>query len=69
MGNDYDNNERRIPTYYTLDFQANYSPTKNITIFAAVENVTDENYATFAYSGLFYPSLGRVFKIGVNIKL
>ncbi len=69
MGNDYDNNERRIPAYYTLDFQANYSPTKNITIFVAVENATDENYATFAYSGLFYPSLGRVFKIGVNIKL
>ena len=69
MGNDYDNNEQRIPSYYTLDIQVNYSPIENITIFSAVDNITNENYAMFGYSGVFYPNLGRTFKFGINIKL
>ena len=69
MGNDYDNTMRKIPSYYTLDFQVNINPTKYFTIFGAIENATDENYASYGYAGSFYPSIGRVLKIGINIKL
>lgn len=73
MGNDYANTERSIPSYYTIDFQVNVAFTKYFTIFGALENATNENYAAFAYKagsgGAFYPNAGRTFKIGINIKL
>lgn len=72
-GNDFENDLRKIPWYYTVDFQVNVAFTRYFTIFGAIENATDENYAAFAYkSGTdlsFYPNAGRTFKIGINIKL
>ena len=69
MGNDYANTMRGIPSYYTLDFQVNINPTKYFTVFGAIENATNENYCAYGYAGSYYPSIGRVLKIGINIKL
>jgi len=70
MGNDNSNtSNHRIPSYCTLDFQVNLTLTRHITMFGAIENITDETYAAFAYNGSFYPNAGRTLKIGVNIKL
>lgn len=72
-GNDYANELRDIPSYYTVDFQVNLAFSRYFTIFGAIENATNETYAAFAYrSGgdlSFYPSAGRTLKIGINIRL
>lgn len=70
MGNDFENTSRRIPSYCTLDVQVNIEPCEHFFIFGAIENITDENYAAFAYKGSgYYPNAGRTFKIGINLKL
>ena len=63
------NTMRGIPSYYTLDFQVNINPTRYFTAFGAIENATNENYCAYGYAGSYYPSIGRVLKIGINIKL
>lgn len=72
QGSDTGNVGRKIPSYAILDLQANYKVCEYFEVFGAIENITDKNYvstATYsAWGDSVYPGLGRVFKIGVNIR-
>ncbi len=68
QGNDFSNSRRNIPSYALMDLQANIRFCEYASMYVACENVTDENYAAFAYGGLFYPNAGRTFKVGLNLK-
>ncbi len=66
-GNDFANKEPQMPSYLTVDFRANITLTRNVSVYGALENAFDENYAAMAFSGAYYPSIGRMFKIGLQI--
>ncbi|MBO6102905.1 MAG: TonB-dependent receptor, partial [Opitutales bacterium] len=67
-GNDWANTARKIPSYYTFDFQANFQYTKYFSAFVSVENAFDEKYISCGWSGAYYPAMGRMIKAGINLK-
>lgn len=68
QGNDYANAQRRMPSYVTADFRVNFRFCEYASMYAAVENAFNETYAAIAYGGVYYPCMGRMFKIGLNFK-
>ncbi len=66
-GNDFANTQPKMPSYATVDFRANIVLTKNAAMYCAIENAFDEKYAAMAFSGGYYPALGRMLKIGVSV--
>lgn len=67
-GNDYANNQLLIPSYVTADFRVNIRLCNYASMYLAVENAFDEHYATMAFAGAYYPSMGRMFKLGLNMR-
>ena len=68
QGNDIHNSLAKIPSYYLLDFMLRYAFTDWGECFIALDNATDENYFSTAFSGIYYPATGRSYKGGVSFK-
>jgi hemoglobin/transferrin/lactoferrin receptor protein len=60
-----ENGDPYSPSWYTLNFKAMYSVTKNLTVSGGVENITDIRYRTYS-SGL--AAAGRNFVLSLFVK-
>ena len=76
LANDYDNNAEKLQDYLRCDFYIYWRPEvkgNKIVVFAGVENLTDENYATYGIDlagwgdNLYYPADGLIIKGGVSV--
>lgn len=77
LANDYDNNAEKLQDYLRCDFYIYWRPEikgRKVVVFAGVENLTDEKYATYGLDlityGLdntYYPADGLTIKSGVSV--
>lgn len=65
-GNDFRNNHERLPSYQVSNLLLRYEAKPGLTVYARVNNLFDERYATVKYSGVWYPAAGRQFQLGVR---
>jgi len=78
LSGDNDNNTEKLASYTLLNVYLTYKPTfkkLNMTVFAAVENLTETmyssygiDYAQYGMSNFYYPMPGRTFKGGVSFE-
>jgi iron complex outermembrane receptor protein len=67
---DFGNASNRMKPYYTLDTKIAYERT-NWEVYAAIDNLTDYRYiGTTIYTGsnYHYPSPGKMYTFGANVK-
>ena len=71
-GGDYDNNAEMLDDYLTVDALLRFEAVRpaGLAVFAGVDNLFDEEYASVAYEGFdvvgYYPSPGRTWKAGLS---
>lgn len=65
-GNDFLNTRPKLPAYDVLNLLVRYEPRPGLSVYARVNNLLDEPYATLKYNGLWYPAAGRQFLVGVR---
>ena len=71
-GGDYDNNAERLEAYTVVDALLRFDAVrpKGLSVFAGVDNISGEEYASVAYEGLdvvgYYPSPERTWKAGLS---
>lgn len=65
-GDDFANVRPKLPSYGVADFMVRYEPQPGLTVYARVNNLFDERYATVKYHGLWYPAAGRQFVFGIR---
>lgn len=68
-GNDFRNVQEKLPSYGVANLLLRYEPKPGLSIYARVNNLFDERYATVKYSGVWYPAAGRQFQIGIRREL
>ena len=68
-GNDFQNAQEKLPSYGVANLLLRYEPKPGLSIYARVNNLFDEHYATVKYSGVWYPAAGRQFQIGIRREL
>lgn len=68
-GNDFQNVQEKLPSYGVANLLLRYEPKPGLSIYARVNNLFDERYATVKYSGVWYPAAGRQFQIGIRREL
>lgn len=72
MGSDFSNSGGEMPAYWTVNIVANFFICDNVRAFLAVNNITDETYATSAvystWGNSWYPAPGRSVRAGVEFK-
>ncbi|MBN1474771.1 MAG: TonB-dependent receptor [Syntrophaceae bacterium] len=78
LGGDSDNNTEKLDSYTLVDVYLQYKPTfgrLNMTVFAGVENLTDEKYSSYGFDqeqwfmpNAYYPMPGRTFKAGIKFE-
>ncbi len=69
QGNDYANELDELNDYGLLGARIDLKPTDKITLFFKADNILDENYASSAYSGGYYPGAGQTFQFGLSVEL
>lgn len=65
-GDDLANVRPKLPSYGVADVMVRYEPRPGLTVYARVNNLFDERYATVKYHGLWYPAAGRQFVFGIR---
>lgn len=68
---DYDNSafdNVQIPGHFRVDMHGQYKVSKNIDIFANIQNVSDSKYRTASGSGSYYINGGRLASAGVTFR-
>ena len=68
QGNDINNTLPNLPSYNLLNFMLRYKFTDWGECFIAMDNATDTQYFSVAFSGIYYPANGRTYKGGVNLR-
>jgi iron complex outermembrane receptor protein len=74
LGTDLMNAGPMLDDYVTVDLFAHYRPTvvKGLDLFAGVENLFDEHYASLGYKGwledAYYPSPAQTLRAGASYK-
>lgn len=72
MGSDFANSQAMIHDTWNLDLTANVFVNDRLSVFGAVENVTNElNYIAYDYgygTHAYYPGIGRVYRCGVKFR-
>jgi iron complex outermembrane receptor protein len=69
QGGDFDNNSRQIDSYSLFGLRADLSLTKHVTLFVKIDNVTDKQYASSAYTDQYYPGSVRSYYAGISMEL
>ncbi len=67
QGNDEPNERRKLDAYGLLGLRVNIAMTDYAEVNFSIHNLFDENYASTAYSGGFYPGSGRSFRVGLTL--
>lgn len=67
QGNDDANEQDKLDAYNLLGFKALIKMSDYVRLTVSIDNLLDENYASSAYSGVYYPGSGRSFRIGMNV--
>jgi outer membrane receptor protein involved in Fe transport len=65
-GNDFENEQEKLPAYGVANLLVRYEPKPGLSVYARINNLTDERYATVKYSGVWYPAAGRQVMVGVR---
>lgn len=65
-GNDFRNNQPKLPEHGVVNVLARWEPSPGFSLYARVNNLFDERYATVKYSGVWYPAAGRQFLLGMK---
>lgn len=68
QGGDEANTRREINSYGLFGLRSDVTLTQRMTLFAKVDNLTDQHYASSAYNGGFYPGAGRAYYAGVTLE-
>lgn len=68
QGNDEENQLRKMDAYSLLGLRMNVALTEHADLTVMMDNVLDEQYASSAYSGGFYPSIGRSFRVNLKVE-
>jgi iron complex outermembrane receptor protein len=66
QGGDFDNNDRRIPSYGLFGLRADVSFGDRISFYGKIENLMDKDHISSAYNGGYYPGSGRAFYGGIK---
>lgn len=66
QGNDYMNNQERLPGYSITDLTVRFLLSPQLAIYGGVENLQDRKYAALRYSGVWYPGAGRSWRGGIQ---
>jgi outer membrane receptor protein involved in Fe transport len=69
QGNDYSNDLDKIEDYGLWGSRIDIRPFKHAGLFFKVDNILDQNYASSAYSGSYYPGARRSFQVGITVEL
>ena len=67
----YDNSaydKVQIPGHLRVDMHGQYKVSKNVDVFANIQNVADSKYSTAYGSGSYYINGGRLASAGVTFK-
>ncbi|MGI9289672.1 MAG: TonB-dependent receptor [Gammaproteobacteria bacterium] len=67
-GNDFQNDAKKLSHYTVFDTRLAYEFNKTM-LFAGINNVLEEKYATSAYSGQFYPAPDRNYYAGFSFSM
>jgi len=68
QGGDFTNTARQMDHYGLFGVRADLRLGKNLSVFAKVDNLLDEQYASSAYNGGWYPGCGRAFFGGITVE-
>ena len=72
MASDFKNEAEQMPAFWNINIVANFFVCDNARIFVAVNNATDEKYASYAVyyasGSSWYPAVGRTIRAGVEFK-
>ena len=72
MASDFKNEAEQMPAFWNINIVANFFVCENARIFVAVNNATDEKYASYAVyyasGSSWYPAVGRTIRAGVEFK-
>ncbi|MDP0491245.1 MAG: TonB-dependent receptor [Verrucomicrobiota bacterium JB023] len=66
QGDDFENTLTRVPARVLVGVSARWKFSENCTIRASISNLLDENYASYAAAGQFYPGAGRQWLVGAS---
>ncbi len=69
QGNDYANKLDRLNDYGLFGARIDLMPTEKITLFFKADNILNEEYASSAYTGGYYPGAGQTFQLGLTLEL
>jgi Fe(3+) dicitrate transport protein len=58
----------KLPSYWTLDFGAEYYVTKHVRLLGGVSNLTDENYYSRVFSSRIEPAPRRAGYAGLSVE-
>lgn len=67
QGNDFRNELQKMDAYSLVGLLYNVGVADYANIYIAIDNLFNENYSSVAYSGGFYPSAGRSFRMGLSL--
>lgn len=65
---DLENTYPKVPSWWTLDIRVNFKLCDYANAYFAIDNIFDEHYTLAAVFGSYYPAMGRMFKLGLNLK-
>ncbi len=69
QGNDNANELPEVENYGLWGSRIDLRPFKHVGFFFKVDNLFDLTYASYAYSGSYYPGAGRNFQVGITVEL
>ncbi len=65
---DLENKYQKVPDWWTADLRLNVKFCKYANAFFAIDNIFNEHYTLAAVFDSYYPAMGRMFKVGLNLK-
>lgn len=67
QGNDLFGTLPKLPSYQRVDLLLRYKIREWWSAFAGIDNLTDAQYFSVAFAGVYYPASGRSFKLGTQV--
>ncbi len=67
QGNDYNNTLGKLESYELVNLLVRYSPMKNLSLFASIDNIFAEEYSTVKVVDSIYPEPERTGRLGVTV--
>jgi iron complex outermembrane receptor protein len=68
QGGDFENDLKQIDDYHVVDARIQYQVNEHSSVYVKGTNLLDQLFAESAYSGAYYPGMGRAIYAGVILK-